>query len=428
MERLISVFGLFAMIAVAWLLSAHKRSFPWRVVLGGLLLQFAFGYALIRDGETTALPDAPAGEKADESDGQAPLRAVGDFFTNLLDYVDAGAETVFGEQFEHHFIAFKILPTIIFFSSLMSIMYYLGIVQVIVACVAWLMQKTLGTSGAESLSAAANIFVGQTEAPLVVRPYVNLMTQSELMAVMVGGFATIAGGVLAAYAGMGIDAGHLVTASIVSAPAALLIAKVMQPEVETPKTLGRVQIQVERNACNVIEAAANGASEGLKLALNVGAMLIAFVALVAMVDSLIGWIGSFFVPFGGGAWSLQNIFGFVFYPFAWLMSIPQDECFRAGQILGTKMVLNEFVAYTDLAKAASSDKSVFSTRTVTILTYALCGFANFSSIGIQLGGIGGIAPERKSDLAKLGLRAMFGGTLAAFMTACVAATLLSSGD
>ena len=306
----------------------------------------------------------------------------------------------------------------------MAILYHLGLMQLVVKAFAWIMQKTLGTSGAETLSAAANIFVGQTEAPLVVRPYVNEMTLSELNVVMVGGFATIAGGVLAAFVGMGIDAGHLITASVISAPAALLIAKVLQPETEATKTSGRVRIDAGTGSVNVIEAAAEGASAGLQLALNVGAMLIAFVALVAMINAFVGWLGGQVADNLGYAnaasWSLEMFFGYVFWPFAWLMGIPPGECHLAGEMLGTKMVVNEFVAYDQLAAA----KGQLSPRSFTIMTYALCGFANFSSIGIQLGGIGGIAPDRRSDLARLGFRAMLGGTLAAFMTACVAGALL----
>jgi CNT family concentrative nucleoside transporter len=282
------------------------------------------------------------------------------------------------------------------------------------------MARMLGTSGAESLSACANIFVGQTEAPLMVRPVLGRMTLSELHAVMVGGFATIAGGVLAAYVAMGVNAGHLITASVISAPAALLIAKVMQPETEHSKTLGTVELDVEKTSVNVVEAAAGGASDGVKLALNIAGMLIAFVALVEMGNGLFGWVGMQFGFEGESAWSLQRAFGLVFSPLAWLMGIPWSECRIAGEILGTKTVLNEFVAFADL----STRQAAFSERSFTILTYALAGFANFSSIGIQLGGIGGIAPERRSDLARLGLRAMIGGTLAAFMTACVAGLLI----
>lgn len=432
MERLISLFGLFVMIFFAWTLSSHRSKVPWRVVAGGLALQFALAVLVLKT-----------------DPGRESFRLLGDAFNNLLDCVDEGSSVVFGASrsldisdavtptvdrnentttvtgFQEHFVAFKVLPTIIFFSSFMAILYHLGVVQWIVRGAAWAMQKTLGTSGAESLSAAANIFVGQTEAPLVIRPYIHSMTRSELMSVMVGGFATIAGGVLAAYIEMGIDASHLITASVISAPAALLIAKVLQPEVDQPKTLGVVTLEVERSATNFLEAAGNGAIDGLKLALNVGAMLIAFIALVAVVNSLLAW-GCGVV--GVDVWTLEQIVGMVFSPFAWLMGIPQKDCWIAGEILGTKMILNEFVAYGQLGTIINppvpDPTRVLEERSVTILTYALCGFANISSIGIQLGGIGGIAPERKSDLARLGFRAMLGGTLAAFMTACIAGFLL----
>lgn len=316
--------------------------------------------------------------------------------------------------------AFGVLPTIIFFSALMSMLYYLGVMQKVVAFFAWIMRKTLGTSGAETLSAAANVFVGQTEAPLVIRPYVSKMTQSELMAVMVGGFATIAGGVLAAYVSFGIDAGHLVTASVISAPAALLIAKVMQPETEHSLTMGEVELNVEEKAANLIEAAASGATAGMKLAINVAAMLIAFLAIIAMFNAVVGWTGAWFGFDAADRWTLEKGLGWLFWPLAWLMGIPAVDCSKAGELLGTKMVANEFVAYLQLGQLQEG----LSPRSVTILTYALCGFANFGSIGIQLGGIGGVAPDRRGDLAKLGLRAMFGGTLAAFMTACIAGILI----
>lgn len=413
MERLISCIGLFTMVGIAWSMSSHKEKVSLRVVGGGMLLQFGLALLVLKT-----------------SQGQWLFQQMGDVFNALLDCVDVGSQQVFGPSFTDHFIAFKVLPTIIFFSSLMSILYYVGVIQTLVKGLAWLMQRTLGTSGAESLSAAANIFVGQTEAPLVVRPYLATMTDSELMSVMVGGFATIAGGVLAAYIGMGIDASHLITASVISAPAALLIAKVMQPEVDEPRTLGTVKVEFERTATNLIEAAGNGAIDGLKLCLNVGAMLLVFISLVAVVNVFLGWLGGTLGV--EEAWTLQKILGLFFYPLAWLMGIPEDECWLAGELLGTKMALNEFVAYQDLGNiiaaqtgdATPADGRQLSERSVTILTYALCGFANFSSIGIQLGGIGGMAPERKSDLARLALRGMLGGTLAAFMTACIAGMLL----
>ena len=411
MERLISLFGLVVMIALAFAMSADRRNVDRRLVAAGVGLQFLLALLVLKTGP-----------------GQVLFSYIGAFFTALLNYVDAGSSFVFGDAFGEHFFAFKVLPTIIFFAALMGVLYHLGLVQYVVAAFAWVMQRTLRTSGAESLAAAANIFVGQTEAPLVVRPYVASMTRSELMALMVGGFATIAGGVLAAFVGLGIDAGHLVAASVISAPAALLVAKVMQPEVEESKTLGQVSIEVERTATNVVEAAANGTLDGLRLALNVAAMLIAALGLIALVDGALGLLGQgvgYMLGMEGIEWSLSAALGYLFAPFAWLMGIEAKDCLLAGELLGKKMVANEFVSYVQLSQWIQPDSGVeLSQRSVIILTYALCGFANFSSIGIQIGGIGGIAPERRRELARLGFRAMLGGSLACFMTACVAGILL----
>ena len=411
MERLISLCGLLVMIALAFAMSADRRKVDRRLVAAGVGLQFLLALLVLKTGP-----------------GQVLFGYIGTFFTALLNYVDAGSSFVFGEAFGEHFFAFKVLPTIIFFSALMGVLYHLRLVQYVVAAFAWIMQRTLRTSGAESLAAAANIFVGQTEAPLVVRPYVASMTRSELMALMVGGFATIAGGVLAAFVGLGIDAGHLVGASVISAPAALLVAKIMQPEVETSKTLGKVSIEVERTATNVVEAAANSTLDGLRLALNVAAMLIAALGLIALVDGVLGLLGQgvgYVLGMENMEWSLSAALGYLFAPFAWLMGIEAKDCLLAGELLGKKMVANEFVSYVQLSQWIQPDSGVeLSQRSVVILTYALCGFANFSSIGIQIGGIGGIAPERRRDLARLGFRAMLGGSLACFMTACVAGILL----
>ena len=425
--RLISLLGLFVMVLLAWSMSSHRRRVSLRLVGGGMALQLVFAVLVLKT--------AP---------GQQLFLWLGEFFNYVLGYVDEGASFLFGvhpQEGDPAFppplmllrsFAFGVLPTIVFFSSLMAILYHVGIMQKVVELFARVMQRVLGTSGAESLSAAANIFIGQTEAPLVIRPYIASMTLSELNAVMVGGFATIAGGVLAAYVRMGVSAGHLITASVISAPAALLIAKVMQPETEQPKTLGHVKMEVEKDTVNVIEATAAGATQGLSLALNVGAMLLVFVALIALLNGAVGWFGGLFGFTEAGAWTLQKGLGWVFSPLAWLMGIPWAEAQVAGQLLGIKTVINEFVAFAELGEILSGTPSVLtgnqpvelSERTVVILTYALAGFANFSSIGIQLGGIGGIAPERRSDLARLGLRAMIGGTLAAFMTACVAGLLI----
>jgi CNT family concentrative nucleoside transporter len=417
MERFISFCGLFVMIGLAWLMSSHKSKFPWRVVLGGLALQFVFALWILKT-----------------ASGKAVFNSLGAFFKTVVDCTVSGAAFVFNVTGQDanpalppretllRTFAFGVLPTIIFFSSLMAILYYLGVMQRVVQACAWVMQKTLGTSGAETLSAAANIFVGQTEAPLVVRPYVRDMTMSELNAVMVGGFATIAGGVLAIFVSIGLDPVHLMTASVISAPAALLIAKVMQPETEHSKTAGKVEIAVPSSSANVVEAAAEGASTGMQLAINVAAMLIAFVALVALIDLGFEMAGGWFGYQGEAAWSLKKLFGAAFAPLAWTMGIPWADCREAGSMFGTRMVLNEVIAYFDLDAAVTAQQ--IQPRSATIILYGLCGFANFSSIGIQIGGIGAMAPERRGDLAKLGMRAMFGGTLASFMTACIAGMLL----
>ena len=405
-QKLISLLGLFVMMGLAWLMSSNRSKVSLRVVFGGLLLQFLFAFLILN-----TVP------------GREFFQFLGDTFKKLLGCVDEGTDFLFGGlvKGETGLIALKILPTIIFFSAFMSILYHLGVVQVVIRAMAWAMQKTLRTSGAESLSAAANIFVGQTEAPLVIKPYVSTMTNSELMAVMVGGFATVAGGVLAFYVQLGIDAGHLLVASIISAPAALLIAKLLQPEVEESKTLGDVRVEVPKQSVNIIDAVARGTITGVKLAINVGAMLIVFIALIAVINGLLGWFGGHF----GWELSLERIFGYVFWPFAWLMGVETGDCSKVGQLLGIKMVTNEAVAYIKMGEwlKAGGDLAI-SERSKNIATYALCGFANFASIGIQLGGIGPLAPERQGDLARLGLRAMLGGTLAAFMTACIAGILL----
>jgi len=317
------------------------------------------------------------------------------------------------------------LPTIIFFSSLMTILYHLGLMHKVVEGFARIMQKAMNTSGAESLSAAANIFVGQTEAPLVVKPYISDMTMSEIMTVMTGGFATVAGGVMAIYVGMLQDvfpdiAGHLIAASVMSAPAALVIGKIMWPETGTPVTMGELEMVHEKEDVNVLDAASRGAAEGLTLALNVGAMLLAFLALIGLVNALIAWPQSYF-------WdplTLQQILGYIFSPIAWVMGVPWSDAFHIGQLLGTKMVVNELVGYAELQTMLGDPDIQLQDRSVIIATYALCGFANFGSIGIQLGGIGGIAPDRKHDLAKVAFRAMIAGTIAAFMTATIAGVLV----
>jgi CNT family concentrative nucleoside transporter len=418
MHRLVSVLGICVFLGLAWLMSSHKSRVNPRVIVGGLILQFALAALILK---TTI--------------GGQIFDGIETVFTSLTACVNAGSEFVFGAEYAEHFFAFKVLPTIIFFSAFMSIFYYFGVMQFIVGLFARLMQVTLGTSGAETLSAAANVFVGQTEAPLVIRPYIASMTMSELNAVMVCGFATMAGGVLGGLVEMGISAKHLLSASVMAAPVGLLVAKILQPEVDEPKTLGHVKIDVKDPSNNVLEAIANGTIGGLQLALNVGAMLIVFLALIAVVNALFGvagdgywWLAArlgFEVSASPAEWSLEALLGWLFRPLAWLMGVDWQDSAAAGQLLGLKMATNEFVAYGRLADWAKPESVVqISERSRTIMMYALCGFANFSSIGIQLGGIGGIAPERRGDLAKLGLRAMLGGTLVAFINACVANIML----
>ena len=402
MANVIPIFGMVVLLGIAWAMSTNRRMIPWRAVLAGTALQLLFAVLILKT-----------------SAGQQLFAGLTTGVSAFLDFSDAGARFIFGDAFAEHFFAFKVLPTIIFFSSVITVCYYLGLLQWIVRGFAWLMVRVMGTSGAESLAAAVNVFVGQTEAPLLIRPYVPFMTRSELMAVMVGGFANIAGGVLAAYVGMGVSAGHLIASSVMSAPASLLIAKLMFPETEESLTRGTVKIEVERPWANLIDAAAEGAGEGLKLALNVAAMLLAFIALVAVLNAALGGIGGWF---GLDGLSLELILGWLCRPLAWLMGVPWAEADKVGSLIGIKTVLNEFVGYVQLSEMVKAGE--LSPRATVIATYALCGFSNFSSIAIQIGGIGAIAPERRHDLARLGLRAMVGGSLATFQTATIAGMLL----
>lgn len=415
-QRLVSLLGIGALLFFAWVLSSHREEFPWRVAGWGLGLQLLFALFIL---ETKV--------------GLWLFSRINDAVVTLLDLTEEGSRFVFGDYLDFKFsFALNVLPTILFFSALMTILYHLGLMQRIVRGLAWVMQRTMGTSGSETLSAAANIFVGQTEAPLVIKPYVATMTLSELNAIMVGGFATVAGGVLAAYVGMLEEAfadiaGHLVAASVMSAPAALVVAKIMLPETETSRTAGdEAEMSVEKPDANVIDAAARGATEGLKLALNVAAMLLAFLALVALADLLLALpvhgynalFGAHVDPVG-----LSEILGWLFWPIAFVMGVATDDCATIGALLGEKLVLTEFVAYAHLGEILSGEHAL-QHRSVVIATYALCGFANFGSIGIQIGGISAIAPSRRSDLARLGLRAMIGGTLAACLTATIAGLLV----
>jgi len=424
MQRLIGILGIATMIGIIFLLSSHKKAVKLRTIGWGLGLQFTFAVIVLK---TTP--------------GKWFFLRVNDVVIAVLNCAQAGASFVFGNlvnmfvpvgqtggggftQFQElvanngmAIFAFSVLPTIIFFSSLMSILYHYGIMQRVVGFVARIMTRTMRTSGAESLSAASNIFVGQTEAPLVVRPYLQKMTLSELNAIMVAGFATIAGGVMAAYVGLLKDAipniaGHLLSASIMSAPAGLMMAKIMRPEVDVPETSGGVKVQFTKTTQNGIDAAAAGAGDGLKLALNVAAMLIAFIGLVALINLILGL-------FRDGL-TLSWIFGKALSPLAWLMGIQWADAPKFGDLLGTQMMINEFVSYTKLQAYAP----VISERTAVLATYALCGFSNLGSVGIQIGGISALAPERRGDLAKLGLRAMLCGAFASWCTCCVAGILL----
>ena len=398
--------GMILLLGIAFILSNNRRQINYRIVGWGLSLQFIFGILILK---------TPLGK---------PLFGFFDkVITKLISFSDAGSDFLFkslvpGVGYHEAMVnfAFRALPTIIFFSSLMTVLYHFGVIQFIVKWISRIMQKSMGTSGSETLSVAANIFVGQTEAPLMIRPFIRNMTQSELMAVMTGGFATVAGGVLALYVIWLKDipgiAGHLLAASVMSAPAAMVVAKIIYPETDLSETSGDLNIIIEKPDSNTMEALGRGATEGLKLAANVAAMLVAFVALIAMVNYLLTFADT----------SIQGILGFIFQPLAWAMGIPWEEAQMVGVLMGEKITLTELIAYSDLRDLRL--EQAISDRTAIIASYALCGFANFASIGIQLGGIGGIAPERRKDLASLALKAMLGGALASWMTASIAGILI----
>ncbi|MEK7288222.1 MAG: NupC/NupG family nucleoside CNT transporter [Elusimicrobiota bacterium] len=413
-QRAISFLGIFVLLGMCWLMSSHKKIIPWRVILWGMGLQFIFGILVLK---TTP--------------GLWLFNQLNDMMNSLLGFTQEGSNFLFRSfitgKVEGPMVnfAFNVLPTIIFFSSLMTVLYHIGVMQWIVKIFAVVMFKTMKTSGAETLSNAANIFVGQTEAPLVIKPYIEKMTQSELLAIMVGGFANTAGGVLAAYVGMLHDyfpsiAGHMIAQSVMSAPAALVCAKLVLPELKEPQTRAKMHLEVEKIDANVIDAASRGATEGLHLAFNVAAMLLAFIALIAMANSLLHWMGGLA---GIPSLTLEKVFGYACWPLAWIMGVPSQDCFTVGQLLGIKTVVNEFVAYLQLADILKTGQPI-SYRAVVIATYALSGFANFSSIAIQIGGISGIAPSRRHDLAKLGLKAMWTGSIATFTTATIAGLLI----
>jgi CNT family concentrative nucleoside transporter len=414
---LFGLFGLSVLVGIAWLFSENRRGVDWTLVGIGLALQVAFAcFVLLTPW------------------GSAIFGWLSDGFVALLGFTTEGSRLIFGDLANTDrlgfIFAFQVLPTIIFFAAFMGVLYHLGIMQFVVKAMAWVITKAMRVSGAETLSVCANAFIGQTEAPLVVKPYIAAMTRSELLTLMVGGMATIAGGVLGAYVLMlGGDspasqaefAKHLLTASIMAAPATLVIAKILCPETATPATLGKVTLEVEKTSANVIDAAASGASEGLKLALNVGAMLLAFTALIALINAPITWLGETtgLAAMIGRPVDLSVLLGYVLAPIAWVIGVPWADASTVGSLIGTKVVLNEFFAYNQLAGIKDS----LSPTSVIIATYALCGFANFSSIAIQLGGIGSLAPERRGDLARFGLKAVLGGSIATMMTATIAGVL-----
>lgn len=438
--------GIAFLVGVCYLFSNNRKAIDWKLVGSGLLIQFLFAFLII------ALPDLTETYTGYRFDWiQRVFQAMADFFVMVIGYTNAGATFVLGDWpsvttvadgitgklFTVGYIfAFKVLPTVIFFSALTSLLYYLGILQKIVYGFAWVMSKTMRLSGAESLNAAGNIFLGQTEAPLLIRPYLERMTRSELLCVMVGGMATIAGGVMAAYIGfLGGDdiakqkmfAMHLLSASIMSAPAAIVAAKMLFPQTEKVDT--ELKVNKERIGSNVIESVANGTTDGLKLAVNVGAMLLAFTAFMAMFNSMFLGIGGLLgindniAAYTNNAYSglsLDYIFGLVMAPVAWLLGTPSSDILLVGQLLGEKTIINEFVAYATLGEV----KGMLDEKSVIIATYALCGFSNFASIGIQIGGIGALAPNQKTSLSQLGLRALLGGTVACFFTAAIAGMII----
>lgn len=409
METLISILGIVVLLAIAFLLSTNRKAINYRTVIGAFAIQLIFGALILY---------VPIGRDA--------LKWLAEGVQNILNYGAEGTKFVFGglasnKIFEvmggdGFIFAVRVLPAIVFFSALISLLYYIGLMQWVIRIIGGGLQKLLGTSKAESMSAAANIFVGQTEAPLVVKPYISKMTESELFAVMAGGLASIAGSVLAGYAGMGVPLTYLIAASFMAAPAGLLFAKILVPQTEQFND-DFTKVEFEQPS-NMLDAAAAGASSGLQLALNVGAMMIAFVALIALLNGILGGIGGWFdMP----ELSLGMIFGWIFKPLAWVIGVPWEEAHIAGQMIGTKLAINEFVGYFEFSKYLSPESAVQLTdKTKAIITFALCGFANFSSIAVLIGGLGGMAPNRRGDIARLGIKAVIAGSLANLMSATIA--------
>jgi concentrative nucleoside transporter, CNT family len=400
MDHLISFFGIFVMLGLAYALSYDRRAVDFRTVAAGLGLQF--GLALL------VLWSAP---------GKALFSGANAFVLGIIRYSNAGAQMVFGEGYAEHFFAFAVLPSIIFFSSLMALLFHLGVMQRVVGAFSWLMQRTMRVSGAEATAASARVFVGGIEAAFTIKPYVSGMTRSEIMALSTAGMATIAGGVLAAFAGFGIDAGHLLAAQILSAVGALVIAKILLPEKGKPATRESAKVMVrETRHVNVFDAACSGAVDGIRVAATVAAVLIAFVALTSMANSLLGFLPAV----AGGPLSVERVLGWVFRPIVFLTGAPWADCGTLGALLGKKMFLNEFLAFLDLKAAMAT----LSPRSVMLATYFLCGFANFSALAMQIGGMGSLFPAQREAIAEFGLTSMLGGTLASLLSACIAGTLL----
>jgi len=417
------LFGLAVLLGITWVFSRQRQRVDWQLVATGIGLQIGFAALVIL---------VPGGRDV--------FDALGHGFVKVLEFVHEGSAFIFGglaDADSYGFIfAFQVLPTLIFFSALMGVLYHLNVMQMVVRAMSWAITKLMRVSGAETTSVCASVFIGQTEAPLTVRPYIAKMTESELITMMIGGMAHIAGGVLAAYVGMlgGGDpeqqafyAKHLLAASVMAAPATLVIAKILVPETNEPLTRGSVKIEVEKTASNLIDAAAAGAADGLKLALNIGAMLLAFIALIALLNAPLTWLGEVtgLQALIGKPTSLSTLLGWVLAPIAWVIGVPWQDAEVVGSLIGQKIVINEFVAYLQLSEIIGGkvEGVVLSEQGRLIATYALCGFANFASIAIQIGGIGGLAPNRRQDLAKFGLRAVLGGTIATFMTATIAGVL-----
>jgi len=413
MDRGIGLAGIVVIFGIAYLFSANRKAIRWYTVAWGFALQFLFAFLVLY-----------------WEQGKNALERFSLAITGAISYADQGGSFIFGWltgpmdalgkatglPIGGYIFAFKVLPIIIFIASFFTIMYYLGVMQKVVQGMAWVMRRLMRVSGAESLAVAANVFIGQTEAPILIAPYIPTMTRSEILTMMTGGMAHVSGAVLLAYVAMGIPAEYLITASVMAAPGAIMMAKILLPETDTPVTMGEVKLKVEKTHTNLIDAAASGATQGMTLVINIVAMLIAFIALIALLNGFLGWVGGLF---GYPGFQLQTVFGWVLWPLAVVMGVPVADAATVADLIGNKTVINEFFAYAKM----STVQAGMSEKARLIASFALCGFANFSSIGIQIGGIGGLAPSRKADLAQLGFRALLGGSLASFMTATIAGLL-----